>query len=370
MSDYNYTNEQLYAMVMSGSPTWEGVSPATRAFYDANKEAMLASTAAGERMRNEFYQDLINKIARPRFTDATMRNQLAILKSENMYLADMTEDIIIAPAEGEPYGGTDGSDNTENRLKENTNPFDAREPLIKASYVATNRNEKFSVGWKDINIAKSIHEGAGTDLNRMINFIVRTLNEGNTQREYVFCKRLIHSALNSKDFPLQDTQKVMLDVDLRDPSLSADVVSTQMARVEQKITDMEYNNSGFNAQKVQRAVSIGSMRFIVSKNAMITNRFKSLAFIYNPNFQNSGMTNIIQVDDFGQGNEDIVFIATDNNALRYHDKQNTLTSIYNPATSRYNVWRLLQQIYTYNPAGNMMVFYAPKKEEPKPGKVK
>lgn len=366
MAMSHFTNDQLYAMVAVGQPTWSGIDSATRAFYDAHKEAMLAETAAGERMRNEFYQDLINKIARPRFTDATMRNQLSILKSENVYLADMTEDIIVAPAKGQNYGQTNGRDNTENRALENTNPFDADEPVIKASYQATNRNQKYSVGYKAINLAKAIHEGAGTDLDRMLNLIVKTLSEGNTRDEYILCKRLINSALNSKDFPLQDTQKITLDYDIRDPNMTADLQSTQMAKVEQAVTNLRYNNSGYNAQKVERATSIESMRVIINKNAMITNRFKSLSFIYNPNLQNSGLSNFIEVDDFGEGNENVVMLAVDNQALRYHDRQNTLGSIYNPSTSRLNVWYLLQQIYTYNPAGQMMVFYAPASQPPIP----
>lgn len=366
MAISHFTNDQLYAMVAVGQPTWSGIDSQTRAFYDAHKEAMLAETAAGERMRNEFYQDLINKIARPRFTDATMRNQLSILKAENIYLADMTEDVIIAPAKGQNYGQTNGRDNTENRALENTNPFDADEPVIKASYQTTNRNQKYSVGYKAINLAKAIHEGAGTDLDRMLNMIVKTLSEGNTRDEYLFCKRLINSALNSKYFPLQESQKIMLNYDIRDANMTTDLQSTQMAQIEQTVTNMLYNNSGYNAQRVERATSIDSMRVFINKNAMITNRFKSLAFIYNPNLQDSGLSNFIEIDDFGEGNENVVMVVVDNQALRYHDRQNTLGSIYNPATSRLNVWYLLQQIYTYNPAGQMMVFYAPSSQPPIP----
>lgn len=366
MAISHFTNDQLYAMVAVGQPTWSGIDSQTRAFYDAHKEAMLAQTAAGERMRNEFYQDLINKIARPRFTDATMLNQLSILKAENIYLADMTEDVIVAPAKGQNYGQTNGRDNTENRVLENTNPFDADEPVIKASYQATNRNQKYSVGYKAINLAKAIHEGGGTDLDRMLNMIVKTLSEGNTRDEYLFCKRLVNSALNSKDFPLQESQKIMLNYDIRDANMTTDLQSTQMAQIEQTVTNMKFNNSGYNAQRVERATSIDSMRVLINKNAMITNRFKSLAFLYNPNLQDSGLSNFIEIDDFGEGNENVVMVVVDNQALRYHDRQNTLGSIYNPATSRLNVWYLLQQIYTYNPAGQMMVFYAPSSQPPIP----
>lgn len=348
------TNEQIINYVLSNGIPWDKIDPATRATYEARKDLLFDDSTMGTRVRNEFMSDIINKVGLTRFTEARMTNPLAFFRAENMPYGDFTEDIIVAPAEGQEY-------QSENEEK---NPFNSKDPTVKATYVQTNRQQKYSVGYKETDIAKAFTTPQGTQLNTMINQFVRSCDEGNTRDEYIFSKQLLKTALTSTKKPLLPTQTVTIPYDLRNPELTLQETATGLAYCQQAMTDLHYNSSAYNAQGIERSVPRGALTLILHKNVEIVAGVKALAYAFNPEYQRLNVP-LLALDEFPD-NDDILFFITEPQTFRTHLKEFGTGSIFNPATGRLNVWLRLQQVFVYNPAGCLRVVRYKAKETPKP----
>jgi len=341
---------------------WNAIIPAgAKDFYTAAADVIDpgASSFNAKQLLNQIYDDLLNRIGIVKVVEAVMNNPLYYWKDLNMPFGDFVEEMVVVPKEGHSYSLTDdGTWNTAGT--DGPNPFLTDNRDIKSTLIQTNRAMAYNMGIRRIELAKAFTNANGYELARMIQMYMSICFTENTRDEYIYSKKLISTALNSKVYPLLPSQITTLAVDLRDPTITDEQTRTAITTIQNAISDMFYNSAAFNAGGIQRGILPQAVDIIMNKNAMNNAKVKSFALAYNPEYQTKGLEGAVLVESFGEGNEDIIAIAHEKRAFSIHDKQNNLASIYNPARDRFNSWYLRESVYAWSPFRQMIVIKAPK----------
>ncbi|EJF74199.1 hypothetical protein ME7_01563 [Bartonella birtlesii LL-WM9] len=304
-----YTNEQLINTYLSndGVPYMRQVPKAARNFYKTNKDLFFSEQSTEFKLK--VFSELIDKAGLARFFEENVNNPLRIFIKQNS-----GENIKLNKGNG-----------------------------LESLYI--NREDKYKVD-KSFDAIESAFENE-YGLHQLLNDIMFQFVDYDNGDSYNLTKKLINSAINNENVPLQATQVIYIP-DIREIELSEDNYQRAIAIIKNVVQLLQFKSRLYNAGYLVTACPKRDLVLIFEATAQISNDSYSAALDVEP----------LKFDNFGEGNEDVIGLALSSKAISIHDPKRKISSNLNISTLFLENFFYVEQLMTFNISEVMIVFKA------------
>lgn len=262
---------------------------------------------------NQIFDNLMNEIGLVTLVHQSLSNPLSVFKGGNMSVGLYHEEIATDIIEEMDFQGIE-------------NPQDQFKPSLQQvlnAYHSITRMGKFRTSIPDTRM-----DFAATSLSTMggvCQQFIEKLSQSDTMYEWLYAKRALVDFIYQKAFPLQDTQKITVPRAVMNPQIcDKDVLAQFILDVKNLISLLPFNNRKYSCAGLAMQTPSTGLVLLLRASAKNQNEVQNLANAFNPQFMAMGV-DILVVDDFGYGGEDVVGILMDKRAFMIVDYKYMLT---------------------------------------------
>ena len=287
-----------------------------------------------EPIMNEFLNVLIQRIGLTIFQQNSFENKLAPLKRGNMYFGGAVQELQANLLNADSYDPDD------------TNPFDAPKPDVKANYYTINRRDKYAMKYNE-DMLKEAFISADDGLSTFINMLLALPTKSDQWDEYVIMRDLISGMYNAKGLPTVQIPNIATSTDKE-----ADGKTIAQLMRQHYLQMRDFYNTQYNVANMQvssdELILLGTPAFFSNIDVNV------LAVAFNINRTELLSDWTIVVDDFNIAGCDAVLI--DRSAYVCTDSLIRATNIYNPSTLEWIMYLHHWGTYALSDMRNILMF--------------
>lgn len=284
---------------------------------------------------NEFLNELINKIGLTYIHSKLYTNKLAFLKRGMLEWGDTIEEIFVDIVKANTYSPVPANG-------EESDVFAVNKPNVISAFHKVNREDVYP-----ITINEKMLQRAFLSYNNFDKFIAEIFNslyKSDQFDEFLLFKQLIGETFrNSKAVkvvkPIDKTTSENFSIQLRAYGLN-----------------LEYMSRDYNQAGVATSTPLDEQILLLRSDVVPVMDVTQLANNFNMNLAQPISGRIIVIDDFGQGNDDIIGGIIDSDFSMIYDILFTSESIYNPKHRYWNWFLHHQQVIASSPFANAVSF--------------
>lgn len=267
--------EILKAVFPNNLPTWDGrINLESQAHW--NDAKTVISGDEFQPLRNQIFNELINRIALVKFTDASINNPLAFFKSGSLPFGDTIQEIATDIVEAKEFVHT------------YTDQFTYEDNEVHAAYHRINRTQKYKRTITDILVRRAFVDEYG--LQTLLNQLVNSLYKSNNLDEFIYTKKLISGFLNNSDYPIKESQIINV------PNISAvnsskESLNEFIINVKRLMRRSTFANREYNPANIMTSTQPSDMVLILNSDITSINEVNNLSSAFNPDFFRFKCTN-------------------------------------------------------------------------------
>lgn len=299
--------------------------------------------------RNEIFEELVNRIGLTRFIQMQADNPLAMFKRGSMRFGDTVQEISTDIVTATEFGGVKSPD---------IDQFIPKLSDVQAAYFKKNRKQYYKITVGDDRLERAFINERG--LQALISGILSSLDRSNEVDEFIFAKQALSSYYKNDQYPLLDTQQVLVP-DVTSDTVKREDIVKYIEIIKKTSKKMTFNSRFFNPVKMMNISRPSDLILISRYQAGIVNEVQNLSVIFNEQF-NELKVPIIDVDDFGvddKGNEilpNVTSILCDRRLVEILLIHNEVTTAYNAQNLYRNYFFHIEQLYKTSPFHNCIFF--------------
>lgn len=290
-------------------------------------------------IRNEFLDNLVNRIGLVIITSRSYNNPLKSFKKGLVSLGETVEEIFVNLIKAEPYYLVDDQGMTAAE-----DEFKRRIPDVRAAFHTRNRQDKYPITIEndDLRTAFLSYEG----VENLVSKIIEVVYTSDEYDEFLLMKNVFFEAgLRGALRPITV------------PGLTDDTSAKQtMAVFRQTALDLTFMRSDSNFMGVTTHTPIDEQVIFILSSVAASVDVEVLASAFNMDKTNFIGRRVI-VDDFGGlEKEGVIAIATDVDWFMVFDNYLTMTSDYLSSRLYYNYFLHHWETLSYSPFKNAVAF--------------
>ncbi|WP_375610666.1 MULTISPECIES: hypothetical protein [unclassified Bartonella] len=238
---------------------------------------------------------------------------------------------------------------------ESVDQFKVNDPEIEASSIPDKREDHYTFLMTCDRIEHAFREEYGLD--NLLKEIRSSVREQDNIESYNWLEKLIDSALNSENAPLQETQEIYIP-DIRDHRLDEKSYELAIKIIRRAVNCLGVPSRLYNACFFQKACSLRDLVFIFGIDAQfdindhVLNEVMDMSTVYD------AKNNLLKVQNFGEKNSDVIGLAMSKKAISIHDLKSTGYSEFDPSNLSTNIFFHISQSSLFRPFETMIVFKA------------
>lgn len=313
---------------LGGSDYTDRIPEATRT--NIAQIGLAITTDAFEKKNNEFLDALINRIGKVMIDSRLLTNRLAAFKRGTVAYGDTIEDIYVDIIKSEAYDAVGTPDQ-----------FQKFKPNVKTYFHRRNRQDDYPVTIQYESLRAAFTQENG--LQRLVDGIMQSVYSSANVDEYILMKQLFALYLNTPVTPLKPGQIVTLSADITDRATADEfLVALKSAIYKVVFPSSLYNPSGVTTQSDMTESTARLALFVRADKVPVMDVY-SLSAAFNMGKATPEVP-IIVLDDFGEGNDDVVAALVDRDWFLVHDSLTTMTSAFN---ARGLYWNYFYHVWQY-----------------------
>lgn len=333
VSVFNYVRENSSSQFRDIVPTAtsENIAALSNILFDQSYQPQL----------NEFVSNLINRIGFTMISNKVYNNPLAIFKKGSVPLGTDIQDIFTNPAQAEDY---EYSDTAMSKLLTITDPD------THVAYYRRNRKDIYTV-----TVSREGLQGAFVSWEKFEDYIsslINSLYSGDYIDEFKYTKELIKGAYNNNKAIIQTVTA---------PTTEA-TGKAFVKTLRGLFSKMRFPSTNYNAyskmsgsDKPVTTWTDESRIVVIMKADVIANiDVDVLAASFNMDKANF-MGRLIEVDDFGEADDEIVGVICDEAFLQIYQNQFRFDEFYNARTMSWNFYLHAWDTFAISPFANAVI---------------
>lgn len=306
-----------------------------------NKSKTIIASDAFTAIRNEIYDDLINRIALTKVQTQSFENPLAMFKKGLIEYGSVVQEIATDVIEGHTFESG------------NVDQFEVTPAKVKAAYHEINRQTYYRITEPDVRIKRAFIDDNG--LQQLINSIVSQLTNSNTIDEYLFTKKLFLEMYFNKEMPIKQTQ--VIKVPKINGISTREKINEFIVKIKAAMYKVRFPNRGFTASGVMTQISPSDMVCFLDSDAMVLNEVYNLSQAFSPEYLNlsvpvRALDSFEEYDDGGKivtPPNNIIGVITSNETFSIYDTLNQFTQAENARALYRNYYYHVHQLYMPSP---------------------
>ncbi|WP_375607034.1 MULTISPECIES: hypothetical protein [unclassified Bartonella] len=238
---------------------------------------------------------------------------------------------------------------------ESVDQFKVNDPEIEASSIPDKREDHYTFLMTCDRIEHAFREEYGLD--NLLKEIRSSVREQDNIENYNWLEKLIDSALNSENAPLQETQEIYIP-DIRDHRLDEKSYELAIKIIRRAVNCLGVPSRLYNACFFQKACSLRDLVFIFGIDAQFDINDQVLNEVMDMSTVYDAKNNLLKVQNFGEKNSDVIGLAMSKKAISIHDLKSTGYSEFDPSNLSTNIFFHISQSSLFRPFETMIVFKA------------
>lgn len=353
LSNYEIMNS-LYPKT---PPTWDKrISTESKEFWD--KSQTVISGPNFMPLRNEIFNELINRIALTIVNTKAFVNPLAQFKAGMVEYGDVIQEIGVDVVQEQKFEGSQLPGSAPDQFRK-------WKPDVQAAYHRINRESVYPITIEDPRMRRAFIEPNG--LSSLIMEIVSMLDNSNTIDEYIYCKRMFKDYLENKEYPVKGSQVVSVP-SIEDMACDGCLIKEFVETVKTTMRMMTFPNRQYTSMGQMTQTRQDNMSVFLTVPYTVKQEVHVLSQAFNPEYLNINVP-IIGLDSIDDDGE-IIGVIADNSAFRIYDTLRTTGTSDNALGLYKNMFMHIHQIYMTSPFKNIVFLKAGPKGEPLKGKIK
>ncbi len=333
VSVFNYVRENSSSQFRDIVPTAtsENIAALSNILFDQSYQPQL----------NEFVSNLINRIGFTMISNKVYNNPLAIFKKGSVPLGTDIQDIFTNPAQAEDY---EYSDTAMSKLLTITDPD------THVAYYRRNRKDIYTV-----TVSREGLQGAFVSWEKFEDYIsslINSLYSGDYIDEFRYTKELIKGAYNNNKAIIQT-----VTAPTTEQTGKAFVKTLRGLFSKMRFPSTNYNaySKMSGSDKPVTTWTDESRIVVIMKADVIANiDVDVLAASFNMDKANF-MGRLIEVDDFGSADDEIVGVICDEAFLQIYQNQFRFDEFYNARTMSWNFYLHAWDTFAISPFANAVI---------------
>lgn len=321
---------------------WDSrISLASKSLWDTTKTVITADGMNS--LRNEIFNELLNRIALVKFHKFEFNNPLGRFKRGYITAGEVIQEIATDVIQGREF--TEDGDEPDQ--------FKKFKPDVKAAYHRINRQMVYPITVDDDRMKRAFINEFG--LAHMIGDIVSTMSNSNELDEFIYCKQLFESTYSSSEFPIQTTQIIEVPDIRTDKTKVPDFLEV----FKKQLRLMSFPSRKFSASNMMLATRPNEMNLFLDVEFTVINDVYNLASAFSPEYMDLKIP-IIGLDNLSEklDDENIIGCAAHTNSLYVYDTKRELAMAQNARGLYTNYFYHVHQEYVASPFKQMVFFKA------------
>lgn len=332
--------EIMQALYPNGLPASWGnrISVADKGYWEASKTIIASDHFTA--IRNEIFDDLINRIALTKVHQMTFDNPLSMFKRGELSYGSVIQEITTDVIQGEKF------------QEGNVDQFEVAPATVKAAYHQINRETVFRITEPDVRIRRAFIDNNG--LQSLIQSIISQMGGSNEVDEFQFTKELIRSLYYNKELPLKQTQ--IIKVPKIDSNSTREKINEFILAVKSYMYKLRFPNRGFTASGIMTQINPSDMVCFLNTDVIVLNEVFNLSSAFSPEYLNLKVP-IIPMDSFEDFDDkgvivkpnNIIGVICDRETFSIYDTVRQITQADNARALYRNYFYHVHQIYMPSP---------------------
>lgn len=321
------------------TPIWETASPTfQQRIPSPTKEnwariGQLIASENYEAERNEIFDSLINLIGKTKVWNMSITNPLARFKTGSMTYGDTYQEMMSDIIEGHTFAIAEDDQ------------FKKWENKVYAAYHRINREQFYPVTIEETKIIRAFQSDGG--LQGLVNSLVNQMYSSNDLDEFLLTKRLMREYYLNTEIPIASAQVLEIP-DPRTNVLDSSVMRAFVMSAKGVIKQMQFPKTVYNPFGIMMQTKPSDYCMFLDSSITIASEVQTLSQAFHPQYMDVNVP-IIDIDDFGEGMEDIVGIIADKRWLTILDTLRRLKMAENARNLYRNYYYHVHQMYAASP---------------------
>lgn len=325
----------LKAVFPDTPPTWdERINIDSKSNWDTSKTVIAGSEF--EVLRNQIFEELVNRIAVVKFTNTTLNNPLSFFKSGSLPFGDTIQEIATDIVEAKEFNG------------KYSDQFEYNDSEVHSAYHRINRTQLYERTITDILVRRAFVDEYG--LQSLLNGLVNSLYKSNTVDEFIYTKQLISGFIDNSAYPIKDTQKIQVP-NILSNSASKDDLNSFIVDVKKVMRRGTFPSRNYNPSNLMNSFIPSDMVLILNSDVTSINEVNNLSSAFNPDYLDLNVP-IISVDNLSTSNPKLIGCILDKNGVMIRNVLERVTTAYNAKSLYTNYFFHVHQIYAMSPFTN------------------
>lgn len=337
MAKGTVSNYEVMKLMYPQTPaTWDTrISLESKDYWDTAK--ILIASPNFQPLRNEIFNELVNRIAITKVRKMSFNNPLSQFKSGSMPYGDTMQEIASDVIKERKFQGGE------------VDQFKIFAPDVHAAYHRVNRESVYTVTNQDPRMRRAFIDEFG--LQALINEIISLMGGSNEIDEFIYTKKLFNTYYTNTEAPPQPTQIITVP-DLTSPSRTKEDIDKFIEVVKKNMRLLVFPNRNYNSAKLMTQTKPSDMTLFLNVDYTVVNEIYNLSSAFNPEYLNLSVP-IIGLDKFDDKGE-IIGMIVDNDSIEIYDTLRTMTTADNALGLYKNYFYHVQQLYAMSPFKNVI----------------
>lgn len=316
-------------------PTWDKrISFESQEYWNTAKT--LIASPNFQPIRNEIFENLINRIALVKIRTLNYNNPLKMFKRGELAFGDVVQEIATDIIEQQQFG-----------LEDEPDQFKKFKADVQSAYHRINRQVYYPITIEDARMCRAFtNEG---DLQTLIGEILSKMGGSNEIDEYIYTKQLFDAYYKNTEIPLQPTQ-ILKVPNLTDDSSDKDIKKFILT-VKKTMRKMAFPSRNYTTSGIMNNTNPSDMTCFLTTDYASINEVNNLSSAFRPEYLDLNVP-IIGIDDFAD--DSIVGVILDSSGVDIYDNLRTIKSADNALGLYRNHFYHIWQTYLMSPFKNVI----------------
>lgn len=321
------------------TPIWETASPSfQQRIPQPSKDnwasiGQLIASDNYEAERNEIFDALINLIGKQKVWQMSITNPLARFKTGSMTYGDTFQEIMSDIIEGQTFAIAEDDQ------------FKKWQNKVFAAYHRINREQFYPVTIEETKIIRAFQQEGG--LSNLVNSLVNQMYSSNDLDEFILTKRLMRDYYLNTEIPIAAAQHLKVP-DVRLNLMDQNAMKAFVMCVKGTIKQMSFPKRVYNPFGIMMQTKPSDYVLFLDSSVTIGAEVQTLSQAFHPQYIDVNIP-IIDIDEFGEGMDDIIGIIADKRWLTILDTLRRLKTAENARNLYRNYYYHVHQLYAASP---------------------
>lgn len=321
------------------TPIWETASPTFKERIPQPTQDNLANIGVligGDNYtaeRNEIFDALVNLIGMQKVWQKSITNPLAFLKSGSMSYGDTYQEIMSDLIEGQTFAIAEDDQ------------FKKWENKVYSAYHRINREQFYPVTIEETKIVRAFRTEGG--LQSLVNSLVNQMYSSNNLDEFLLTKKAMQMYYTNTETPLLPAQ-ILTVKDPRTNLLDSNTMKAFVMAVKGTLKQMTFPKKVYNPLGITMMTPASDYVLYLDSSITIAQEVQTLSQAFHPQYMNVNVP-IIDIDNFGEGMEDVIGIIADRQWIKIFDTLRRLKMNENARNLYRNYYYHVHQLYAASP---------------------